>query len=176
VPILPPRAGPRPATSPGIPHAQLDQQPTDPRIHATLAARVFALPGVAERPSGISVPGARALVLDPVLAAGPSDAFLVGREFAHLHPWPDHSLHLCLPERLADAVCRAGWAEWHPFVADGLLPRTVVLVYAPRDEGELRVVARLVEASYHFALGQPGAPADLSQSTPGAPKEESTRP
>src|ERR687884_1361410 len=121
---LPDRPGPRPTTSSGLPHSQLDQQPADDRLRDDLAARVFALPGVSEQPSGISVPGARALVLDRALARGPREAFLVGREFAHLHPRSDHSLHLCLPEDLADAACRAGWAELHPVAASGGRPRT----------------------------------------------------
>ena len=69
---LPPRAGARPRTTPTNPHTQLDQQPTDQRLADELARRAFALPGVVEEPSGISVPGARALVLAPNEPAGRS--------------------------------------------------------------------------------------------------------
>ena len=79
---LPGRAGPRPATTPTNPHTQLDQQPTGPEQREMLAATVFALPGAVERPSAISVPGARALWLAES-AAGPPEAFMVGNEFAH---------------------------------------------------------------------------------------------
>jgi hypothetical protein len=150
---LPTRTGPRPATYPGMPHTQLDQQPSDELLRDALAARVFGLPGVVEEPSGISVPGARALVLDQGLAGGPRDAFLVGREFAHLHPGEDHSLHMALPEALAQAACDAGWAEPHPLAASGRAPKTLVMVFAPRDDEELDVVAQLVEASYRYASG-----------------------
>jgi hypothetical protein len=94
---LPLRAGDRPRTTPTNPHTQLDQQPTDSHWIDELARRVFALPGVVEEPSRISVPGARALVLAPGEATGPPEAFLIDREFAHLHPAPDHSLHAMLP-------------------------------------------------------------------------------
>src|SRR5687767_2504102 len=94
---LPTRAGPRPRTTPTNPHTQLDQQPEDPAVAEELARRVFALPGVVEQPSGISVPGARALTLAAGERAGPPEAFLIGREFAHLHPSPDFSLHAMLP-------------------------------------------------------------------------------
>ena len=57
------REGQRPRTTSTNPHTQLDQQPTDSFVREELARRVFALPGVIEQPSGISVPGARALVL-----------------------------------------------------------------------------------------------------------------
>src|ERR671927_734261 len=97
MPPLPTRAGDRPRTTPTNPHTQLDQQPADLRWVEELARRIFALPGVVEEPSRISVPGARALVLVPDVAAGPPEAFLIGREFAHLHPAPDHSLHAMLP-------------------------------------------------------------------------------
>src|SRR3954451_12272224 len=117
---LPPRPGPRPRTTPTNPHTQLDQQPADLRWVEELARRVFALPGVVEEPSGISVPGARALVLAPGEPAGPPEAFLIGREFAHLHPAPDRSLHAMLPLETADEAVAAGWAEPHPVALRGL--------------------------------------------------------
>ena len=148
---LPRRVGARPRTTPTNPHVQLDQQPTDSGWTQELARRVFALPGVVEEPSRISVPGARALVLAPGESVGPPEAFLVDREFAHLHPDPDHSLHAMLPtETVADAVA-AGWAEPHPVALRGLIPPTAVMLYAPRDEAELDVIERLVRASHAFA-------------------------
>src|SRR5919198_3617245 len=151
MPPLPVRVGDRPRTTPTNPHTQLDQQPTDLRWVEELAERVFALPGVVEQPSGISVPGARALVLAPGEPTGPPEAFLIDREFAHLHPSPDHSLHAMLPpETVAEAV-EAGWAEPHPVALRGLIPPTAVMLYAPRDEGELDVVDSLVRAAHAFA-------------------------
>lgn len=148
---LPLRRGGRPRTTPTNPHTQLDQQPTDLRLVEELARRAFSLPGVVEEPSGISVPGARALVLEASEPAGPPEAFLIGREFAHLHPDPDHSLHAMLPtETVAEAV-DAGWAEPHPVALRGLIPPTAVMLYAPRDEEELDVIEGLVRASHAFA-------------------------
>jgi hypothetical protein len=155
--VLPRRSGIRPHTHKGLPHQQLDQQPPGDTIRLQLAERVVALEGVAEAPSGISVHGARALVLREVTTSPPG-AFMVGREFAHMHPSPDQSLHITLPERRAREAIQAGWAEFHPLVEAGLLPPTVVMVYAPRDEAELTVVSGLVRESYQFARGQePGA-------------------
>ena len=150
---LPTRAGERPRTTPTNPHTQLDQQPTDLRWVEELAERVFALPGVVEEPSRISVPGARALVLAPGEPTGPPEAFLIDREFAHLHPDPDHSLHAMLPTETADDAVAAGWAEPHPVALRGLIPPTAVMLYAPRDETELEVIETLVRASYAFARG-----------------------
>jgi luciferase-like monooxygenase len=159
---LPLRPGPRPTTTSTNPHTQLDQQPTDPTLSSRLAARVFVLSGVRERESAISVPGARALWLDESLPSGPPEAFLIGREFAHLHPGADHSMHAMLPPDLADEAVKAGWAEQHPVARRGLIPANAVMLYAPRDDDELDVVTSLAEASYSFAsTAQPPATPDL---------------
>jgi hypothetical protein len=148
---LPLRSGVRPSTTPTNPHTQLDQQPAESRLTEELARRVFALPGVVEEPSGISVPGARALVLAQGEAAGPPEAFLIGREFAHLHPDPDRSLHAMLPTETVEEAVAAGWAEPHPAALRGLIPATAVMLYAPRDDAELDVIESLVRASHAFA-------------------------
>ena len=57
---LPERSGPQPRTTPTNPHTQLEQNPDRTAVEE-LARRIFALPDVKERPSEISVPGARAL-------------------------------------------------------------------------------------------------------------------
>jgi hypothetical protein len=148
---LPSRTGERPRTTPTNPHTQLDQQPSDLRWVDELARRVFSLPGVVEEPSRISVPGARALVLAPGEPTGPPEAFLIDREFAHLHPAPDHSLHAMLPTETVDEAVAAGWAEPHPVALRGLIPSNAVMLYAPRDEAELDVIEALVRASHAFA-------------------------
>lgn len=117
-----------------------------------MAAAVFGLPGVVERPSAISVPGARALWLTEG-ADGPPEAFMIGNEFAHLHPGPDQSLHMMLPPALAVEAIEAGWAEQHPVARLGLIPPNAVMVYAPRDDAERAVVEDLVRASHALAKG-----------------------
>jgi phospholipase/carboxylesterase len=146
------RAGPPPRTYAGPPHTQLDQQP-DARTRAQLGRRFGGFPGVEEQPSEIrAVPGARALYLADDVAAGPPEAFISGREFAHLHALPDSSLHMVLPERLATEAVEAGWGEFHP-LAGTAVPPTTLLVFAPRDPDEIDVVLRLLQRSYEFASG-----------------------
>lgn len=116
-----------------------------------LARRAFALAGVVERPSKISVPGARALTLAAGEAVGPPEAFLIDREFAHLHPAPDHSVHAMLPAGSVSEAIDAGWAEVHPVARLGLIPPTAVMLYAPRDDTELTVIETLIRASHAFA-------------------------
>ena len=149
---LPVRRGARPETTPSNPHTQLDQQPADGEQRERLAAAVFALAGVEERPSRISVPGARALWLADA-HDGPPEAFMVGWEFAHLHPGADQSLHAMLPPGLGETAIERGWAELHPVARMGLIPPTAVMIYAPRDDEERAVVESLVRASWSFARG-----------------------
>jgi hypothetical protein len=146
------RTGPRPRTTAEIPHSQLDQQPADSRHVDAILAEALTWPFVLGQPSEISVEGARALTLVPGTAGGPAEAFMLGREFCHVHAQGDLSLHATLPIPLAQAAEGAGWAEPHFLVHTGQAPATVVMLYAPRDEDEREVVLRLIRASYEFAL------------------------
>lgn len=150
---LPERAGQRPNTTPTNPHTQLDQNPED-LVVRELAQRLFALPDVEERPSAISVPGARALWLRDEVSPGPPEAFLIGREFAHIHPMPDGSMHAALPPELAEEVIEKGWAEQHPVARMGHIPPNVVMIYPPRNAEEIEIVAGLVAESYRHAGGR----------------------
>lgn len=148
---LPHRLGGRPTTTSVFPHSQVDQQPDDPEVRDELARRAFTLEGVVERDSIVSVPGARALVLADDRSPGPDAAFIRGREFAHFHPEPDWSLHLALPDLVADVAIDRGWAELHLIARTEEFPGSVVMVYAPRDAEEGDVAWTLLQASHEFA-------------------------
>jgi len=150
--VLPKRSGSRPRTTPTNPHTQLEQNPPLDVVEE-LVRRVFAVPGVEERPSVISVPGARALWLREDVPAGPREAFMIGREFAHIHPIPGGSLHAALPPEVAEEAISKGWAEQHPVARMGYIPQNVVMIYAPRDAQEIEVVAGLVVEAYRYASG-----------------------
>jgi phospholipase/carboxylesterase len=53
---------------------------------------------------------------------------------------------MTLPPELADEAFEKGWGEPHPYSG-------TPLIYGPRDEHELEVVWRLLQASYEFARG-----------------------
>lgn len=144
---LPQRTGEPPQTNPAMPHQQLSQNATS-ELQEKLFERIAALDGIVVGPSHVSVPGARAFHLDTDHATGPPEAFLVGTEFAHLHPSYDGSLHLVLPEPLAREVIAKGWGEFHPLVAQGVMPPTNLMVFGPRDEGELDTVLKIVRAAH----------------------------
>jgi len=149
---LPKRRGDRPIASSMMPHKQLTQN-SPVAMYKRLAERIFSLPDVEEKPSIISVPGARALWLKDGVGTGADGAFLLGREFAHLHPPEDGSLHIALPKRWCEEAIEKGWAEPHPAAQLGFAPQNIVMVYGPRDEEELEVVYNLVVVSYKFAKG-----------------------
>lgn len=153
MPAVPVRTGPRPVTTHAIPHSQVDQQPADGRHLTQVLDEAGTWSGVVRAASGISVPGARALLLADGLGDGPDEAFLVGREFCHGHAQGDYSLHLTLPPALALEAEQAGWVEPHFLARQDRLPRTIVMLYAPRDADEVAVATGLVRASFDFARG-----------------------
>jgi hypothetical protein len=157
------RAGTRPTTTSSIPHSQRDQQPADSRYLDVVLAEAGAWPGVVHDRSGISVEGARALLLADGMPSGPSEAFMVGREFCHGHAQGDRSLHLTLPVELARSIEEAAWVEPHFLVLTGQLPPTHVMLYAPRDDDEVAIALEIVRASYLFASG---STAETSTSAP----------
>lgn len=151
---LPERAGEFPRTSTNTPQEQLSQQaPAD--LQEELFARLANLDGVGTRDSAISVPGARAFVVRK--PGGPEEAFLVPQvgEFAHLHPSYDGSLHLALPPSLAADLLTKRWGVAHPLAGLRVTPG-MVMVFGPRDEAELEVVAAIVATSHAWATGALG--------------------
>ncbi|MEM6794498.1 MAG: luciferase family protein [Acidobacteriota bacterium] len=147
---LPARRGPRPQTTPTNPHAQLDQNAPE-ELQRETADFMFGLSGVREVTSRVSVPGSRAMWLEESCEAGPPHAFMVGREFCHLHPPHDGSLHMNVPRAVLEVAVEKGWAEQHPLAARGVIPENVVMVYGPRDREELEVVKALIAEAHAFA-------------------------
>ena len=81
---------------------------------------------------------------------------MIGREFAHIHPQTDGSLHMVLPPDCVERVIENGWAERHPLAGRYGLPNNIVMVYGARDEEEAAIVEDLVRAAHGFALSGAG--------------------
>ena len=149
---LPKRSGPKPDTTSRLPHSQLTQHGPD-HVIDKLHDWCFSLPNVDNEESGISVPGARALILHDSMSCN-HQAFMIGREFAHIHPHPDNgSMHVKLPAEDAFDVIDKGWGESHYLVTQGRLPVGLIMVFSPRDEAELETVKTIVGRSYEYATG-----------------------
>lgn len=112
------------------------------------------MPGTFVAPSLISLPGSRAFVLDDSSPTPVSQVFMIAREFAHIHPAVDGSLHMVLPPHIVRQVVERGWGEPHPVARAGLVPPTTMMVYGPRDSGEVDVVSDLLKASWSYARGE----------------------
>jgi Luciferase len=150
---LPLRAGAKPRTTSTNPHQQQSQNPT-PEVYELLLRKACDFPHVERRPSAISVPCAQALWLSEEVTSARLEAFLIGREFAHVHPPYDGSMHMMLPPEAVDEVLAKGWVEPHPLARRGLIPPTAVMVYAPRDAVEVEAILQVIGVSYRFACGE----------------------
>ncbi|NMI01508.1 phospholipase [Pseudonocardia sp. K10HN5] len=148
---LPARTGEPPEVTAAVPQHQ-QSQIAPPHLQAELWTRLAALDAVSTAPTTVGVAGTRALLLDRATAAGPDAAFILPAlgEFAHMHPEPDGSLHLVLPDALAYDALAKGWAVAHP-LAGVRLSAGMVLVPGPRDAAEVDVVAGIAAASHRYA-------------------------
>jgi len=151
---MPRREGPRPRTPLTIPHLQKNQWPAADVV-CQLMDLSLRLQYVRSKESRMATRGTCALCLPDMYADGPRDAFIDHNEFCHLHSVPEGTIHLTLPDLLRDAIVELGWAEPHPAVRSGVMPQTLVTVYAPRNSQELGVVLQLIGYSWQFARGLP---------------------
>lgn len=150
--VLPEREGAVPRMTLANPQEQLEQFPEDWQVIVDLAAHAFALADIMERPTQIAPDGSRALNLAESVPAN-SEAFLVGREFAHIHNPPIGSMHATLPEPYRSLALKKGWVLRHPFAVRGIGPRAAVFIFAPRNQQELQWAKLLLEISHAWANG-----------------------
>jgi hypothetical protein len=149
---LPERRGSRPEIAPRHPSPQLDQK-APAGVRARLLELAATLDGVAVGPPREE---GDPLALAPALAMGQPEAFLSDSEFAIVRD--DGSLHLALAPGWGQKVVDRGWATILPlarYMAGAVGPGRLV-VYAPRDERDLRTVWGIVQAAHLFAVGRVG--------------------
>lgn len=98
----------------------------------------------------------RAFALDDIHAMGQPEAFVFAPVWLIVRP--DGSLHLTLRPEWAQKVAAKGWGTVHPFVRymAGAVPPQSLVVYAPRDQSELAVAARIIAAAHCYASGRIG--------------------
>ncbi|MEM7271451.1 MAG: luciferase family protein [Actinomycetota bacterium] len=155
---LAPRDGPRRETSGDVPHVQLDAAPV-PELDEELRRRIFSLPGIEDRPSDRSLPGARGLAFVDQSTLARAEVIAGSSEFAHVHP--DGSLHVWTSVASAAEIDGAGWGELHPWAErDGFWPG-VVMVFTPETAAEVEVVLAVVVDAYNFVTGADLTPADI---------------
>jgi hypothetical protein len=146
------RSGTSPDLSTEGPQRQLTQR-SSPELWGRLVFEATNLPGVIEGHSAVSPASSRALFLSELRdAVNPETSLATPAdrlEPVHLHGVDDTSIHLCLPRDRAVELLAAGWAVPHQYGDFG----TELLVFGPRDNGELVVVLGFIGESLDFARG-----------------------
>lgn len=148
---LPERDGPRTKTTGTVPHTQIGVDPV-PEVNDELFRRAYSLPGVENRPTIVSLPGARGMWLEDSIPVVHPEAIVSGREFAHIHE--DGSLHAPLPLERALEVAETGWGERHPWAEQRDGWEGLVMLYTPQSMAELDITFQLIVESYNFVTGQ----------------------
>ena len=149
---LPMRDGPRPETTSGVPHIQLNAEAV-PLLTEKMLKQVGAFSGVTLGATRVSLPGAVGFRLDRDVELANPNAIVGGNEFAHVHP--NGSLHASLDPELARAAVRAGWATPHPWANQRPGWEAFVMIYTPTSKAELEVVLQLLRSSYSYVTGRP---------------------
>ena len=152
---IPERPGNAPTATFDIPHQQLNQ-PAPIAVQEQLIDAIAALPNVLLWESPNSLPGAIGWVLGESLDTDENGDLIAGSEFGHQHRNEVGSMHLNLPMAASQVVLEKGWAMLHPYsaVIHGSREVDYLLVYAPRDNEDLKTVWLIVQASYAFARGE----------------------
>ena len=74
-------------------------------------------------------------------------------EFFHIHEAAEGSAHAILSAEDASLVIGRGWAERHGLSGRALgFPMTYIMIFAPRNEDEARIVAMIAKAAARYAL------------------------
>jgi phospholipase/carboxylesterase len=139
-----------PLTTATSPHKQLSQNGAY-HIHRKLMLWTYTISFVEIRPSLISKSGAQGLFLSETVKLINPHAVLE-REFCHIHPYPDGSLHLFLPMADAKEIVVKGWGEFHPLAFLKEIPSNFIMLYSPRSERELSLVKEIILRSHSFAI------------------------
>jgi hypothetical protein len=154
---LPKRAGARPTIMPRILPQRTVPEYVDPKVVPKLQSLMKTMG--AEHPEvvvckrshteGFTTDGIYALDSLPTLNPVAKDRILKC-EVAHAHP-QDQSLHVWLSDADVIKVMEAGWGC--RFSVPGLCHHGFIMVYAPRDEEELKTVQKIVNAGVAFLTG-----------------------
>ncbi len=156
---LPERSGPRTQTSGTVPHVQIGVALVDD-VNDRLFELAFSLPNVENRPTIISLPGARGMWISEGVSLAHAENIVSGREFAHIHP--DGSLHLALPYARALEAVEKGWAERHPWADEREGWEGFVMLFTPLSMTELEVTFQLIVESYKYITGEEIEVAELA--------------
>jgi hypothetical protein len=146
---LPARKGRRPQTIRGPLHIQCNGH-GDSRYVNQLVDQVLTWPHIESSSPPVSPPDTIRIRLAEMAATDKPSAFLTAREFGRVLLGAP-TIYLALPLVCAHWAIVRGWAEPHYLASFDLMPAGAVVVYTPRNEGELGVCYFLFSQSYRLA-------------------------
>ena len=172
----PAREGPPPDVPNSIPHQQPSQN-APVAMQEELLALVSALPGVQIEPTEFSLSGSLGWRLEDSFAQGPDEAFIPqSLEYGHQHRPSDGSMHMLLPVESSIIALEKGWGIIHP-ISDSISGENsdYLMIFGPRDEGELETIWIIAQISYYQARGlsmEPRSSTAVSPATWGRLKDK----
>ncbi|EXJ93622.1 hypothetical protein A1O1_02014 [Capronia coronata CBS 617.96] len=150
-----PKIGPHPA-----PQRQLDQLPgreVQEKLLASFTSIVAHNPTLVQFKPSIYERRHEAIFIADTCPVTTKDVlgYPLPAEISHIHATTDYSVHVVLSPRDAATVIRAGWGQLHGLAGLSVagitvLPKSYVLLYAPRNEDEVHVVMEIVRASIGY--------------------------
>ncbi|EGO52383.1 hypothetical protein NEUTE1DRAFT_71898 [Neurospora tetrasperma FGSC 2508] len=150
---LPYRPGPRPSVAGLAPQRQLNQAgplPIYNALRSSLESLAHRYPNrFVTATSCLEKHGFALFSRHPVNVCG-------NGEICHIHTHSDRSMHTNLHPDDIKEVLEKGWGERHPMAWStrghrrGGVPETFTMVYAPRDENDLRIVCKIIEAAIWY--------------------------
>ncbi|KAL2129860.1 hypothetical protein VTI74DRAFT_7208 [Chaetomium olivicolor] len=151
---LPYRPGPRPIVAGLAPQRQLNQHGSlhsHSRLRAALESLAARVPQkFVTATSCLEKHGFALFARHPLNVCG-------NGEVCHIHT-SDRSLHLNLHPDDIKEVLEKGWGQRHPMAWQGWVkspvPVTFVMIYAPRDESDLRIVCSIIEAAVWYTVAE----------------------
>ncbi|KAM7206806.1 hypothetical protein V8F33_000449 [Rhypophila sp. PSN 637] len=151
---LPYRPGPRPSVAGLAPQRQLNQHGSlhaYNRLRAALEGLTGRLPNkFVTATSCLEKHGFALFARHPVNVCG-------NGEIVHIHN-SDRSTHMNLHPDDIKEILEKGWGERHPMAWKGWVrapvPVTFTMIYAPRDESDLRIVSRIIEAAIWYTTAE----------------------
>ncbi|KAL2141217.1 hypothetical protein VTI28DRAFT_2676 [Corynascus sepedonium] len=159
---LPYRPGPRPVVAGLAPQRQLNQHGSREAYNRLRAALTSLTTAVARDGAGkeqrrfvtatscLEKHGFALFARRPLNVCG-------NGEICHIHT-SDRSMHLNLHPDDIREVLDKGWGQRHPMAWEGWVrspvPRTFTMIYAPRDEDDLKVVCKIIEAAIWYTIAE----------------------
>lgn len=151
---LPYRPGPRPTVAGLAPQRQLNQ-PGSLHAYNRLRAAIEALSArmpqkFVTATSCLEKHGFALFSRHPLNVCG-------NGEVCHIHT-SDRSMHMNLHADDIKEILEKGWGQRHPMAWKGWVrapvPTTFTMIYAPRDESDLRIVCRIIEAAIWYTTAE----------------------